>query len=77
MESLEKTHQHLITQVGIFVDVFRLPNQWAYVLRNSASGKPLYDDKSLKIADGMFDSYEEALRYGISAAQKYDERFIH
>ena len=34
---LETLHQQLITQVGIFVDVFRQPSQWCYVLRSASS----------------------------------------
>lgn len=75
--NLETVHDQLIREEGVFVDLFRRPGEWAYVLRNSASGKPLLDDVGLPTTARGFGSYREALRHGIAAAMKYDQRLIH
>lgn len=74
---LETLHQQLITQVGIFVDVFRQPSQWCYVLRSASSSEVLMGDDRHPNHAGNFASYPDALAAGIKAATEYDKTLIH
>lgn len=74
---LETLHQQLITQVGIFVDVFRQPSQWCYVLCSASSSEVLMGDDRHPNHAGNFASYPDALAAGIKAATEYDKTLIH
>lgn len=75
--NLESMHAQLIREVGVFVDVFRQPSQWCYVLRSASSSEMLmYNDRVPTLA-GKFGSYSDALAAGIKAATEYDKDLIH
>lgn len=72
--NLELWHVRTIKQLGVFVDVFRTPNEWAYVLRSSMSGEVI---SCTGKAVGDFNSYRDALAAGLKAAEKIDSQLIH
>lgn len=79
--NLEAMHAQLIREVGVFVgvfvDVFRQPSQWCYVLRRASSSEMLmYNDRVPTLA-GNFSSYTDALAAGIKAAIEYNKDLIH
>ena len=75
--NLESMHAQLIREVGVFVDVFRQPSQWCYVLRSASSSEVLMNDDRVPTHAGNFSSYTDALAAGIKAANRYNKDLIH
>lgn len=75
--NLEAMHEQLIREVGVFVDVFRQPSQWCYVLRSASSSEVLMNDDRVPTHAGNFSSYTDALAAGIKAANRYNKDLIH